>query len=125
SPHHHRGQPVRVLHYQSQQQPLDVAAAFAFEGPITVIANACASGANAIGHAWELVRRGHAERVLTGGYDAISQLVFAGFDSLQALSPTQCRPFDAHRDGLALGEGAALLTLETLDLAQRRNAMIL
>ena len=45
--------------------------------------------------------------VLTGGYDALSQLVFAGFDSLQALSPTPCRPFDAGRDGLALGEGAA------------------
>jgi 3-oxoacyl-[acyl-carrier-protein] synthase II len=55
----------------------------------------------------------------------LSQLVFAGFDSLQALSPTQCRPFDAHRDGLALGEGAAILTLETLDCAQRRGAHIL
>jgi 3-oxoacyl-[acyl-carrier-protein] synthase II len=125
SPNHHRGQPVRVLHYQAQQQPLDVAAAFGFEGPITVIANACASGANAIGHAWELIRRGHADRVLTGGYDALSQLVFAGFDSLQALSPTRCRPFDAGRDGLALGEGAAVLTLETLDSARRRNATII
>src|SRR5204862_6328242 len=79
----------------------------------------------AIGHAWELVRRGHADRALAGGYDALSQLVFAGFDSLQALSPTQCRPFDAHRDGLALGEGAAMLTLETLDSARKRNAEIL
>ena len=124
-PKHHRGQPARVLHYQAQQQPLDIAAAFGFEGPITVIANACASGANAIGHAWELIRRGHADRVLTGGYDALSQLVFAGFDSLQALSPTRCRPFDAGRDGLALGEGAAVLTLETLDSARRRNATII
>src|SRR2546429_5976787 len=98
---------------------------FGFRGPITLIANACASGANAVGHAWELLRRGHAERVLTGGYDALSQLVFAGFDSLQALSPTRCRPFDARRDGLALGEGAAVLTLETLEHAQRRGADIL
>ncbi len=49
----------------------------------------------------------------------------SGFDSLQALSPTQCRPFDAHRDGLALGEGAAVLTLETLPHASRRGAEIL
>jgi 3-oxoacyl-[acyl-carrier-protein] synthase II len=72
-----------------------------------------------------LIRRGHAERVLTGGYDGLSQMVFAGFDSLQALSPTQCRPFDAKRDGLALGEGAAMLAIETLDSAKKRNAEIL
>jgi 3-oxoacyl-[acyl-carrier-protein] synthase II len=104
---------------------LDLAQAFGFSGPITILANACASGANALGHAWDLVRHGHAPRVLTGGYDALCHLVFSGFDSLQALSPTLCRPFDAHRDGLALGEGAAVLTVESLDFAQRRGANIL
>jgi len=120
-----RQQAARIRHYQAQQQALNLAEAYGFLGPITIIANACASGANAIGHAFELIRDGRADRVLTGGYDAISQLVFAGFDSLQALSPTQCRPFDAHRDGLALGEGAAVLALETLESATRRNAEIL
>lgn len=124
-PREHRSQPRRVMHYQAQRQALDLQEAFGFHGPITIIANACASGANAIGHAWELVRRGHADRVLAGGYDALCQLVFAGFDSLQALSPTECRPFDARRDGLALGEGAAVLTLETLASAERRGATIL
>ena len=125
TPRHFHAQPTRVMQYQPQNQALDLARAFGFAGPLTIIANACASGANAIGHAWSLLRTGHAERVLAGGYDALSHLVFAGFDSLQALSPTQCRPFDAHRDGLALGEGAAMLTLETLDSAQRRGAEIL
>jgi 3-oxoacyl-[acyl-carrier-protein] synthase II len=125
SPGDDRGQASRVQHYQAQRQAVDVIDAFGFSGPITIIANACASGANSIGHAWDLLRRGHAERVFAGGYDAISQMVFAGFDSLQALSPTQCRPFDAHRDGLALGEGAAMLALETLDSAKKRNAEIL
>ena len=125
SPQTRSGQPSRVLHYQAQRQALDVLDAFGFRGPVTIIGNACASGANAVGHAWELLRRGHAKRVLTGGYDALSELVFAGFDSLQALSPTRCRPFDANRDGLALGEGAAVLTLETLEHAQSRNAEIL
>jgi 3-oxoacyl-[acyl-carrier-protein] synthase II len=120
-----RGQASRVVEYQAQRQALNLAAAFGFDGPITIIANACASGANAIGHAWHLLRGGHAPRVLTGGYDALSQLVFAGFDSLQALSPTRCRPFDAHRDGLALGEGAAILCLETLEHARGRGAEIL
>jgi 3-oxoacyl-[acyl-carrier-protein] synthase II len=120
-----RHQPTRVVHYQAQRQALDVLDAFGFSGPITIIANACASGANAVGHAWELIRQGRADRVMTGGYDALSRLVFSGFDSLQALSPTRCRPFDAGRDGLAIGEGAAVLTLETLDRAQKRGAEIL
>ncbi len=124
-PKDHRNQPVRVMHYQAQRQGLDLQDAFGCVGPITIIANACASGANAVGHAFELIRRGQAERVLTGGYDGLSQLVFAGFDSLQALSTTTCRPFDARRDGLALGEGAAFFTLETFESAERRGARIL
>ncbi|HPA20480.1 MAG TPA: beta-ketoacyl-[acyl-carrier-protein] synthase family protein [Verrucomicrobiae bacterium] len=120
-----RGQAERAIYYQAHRQGLVLCEALGFSGPLTLIANACASGANAIGHAWEWVRTGRAERVLAGGYDAITQLVFAGFDSLQALSPTRCRPFDAGRDGLALGEGAAVLAIESLDHARRRNANIL
>jgi 3-oxoacyl-[acyl-carrier-protein] synthase II len=118
-------QPTRVLYYQAQRQALDLAEAHQLSGPVTLIANACASGANAIGHAWELIRRGQARRVLTGGYEALCQLIYAGFDSLQALSPTECRPFDATRDGLALGEGAAIIALETLESAESRGAEIL
>jgi len=124
-PRSFRTQPARVVHYQAQRQALDLEEALSFSGPITIIANACASGANAIGHAWELLRAGYAQRALTGGYDALSHLVFAGFDSLQALSPTQCRPFDVNRDGLAIGEGAAVLALETLEYARHRDAEIL
>ncbi len=125
TPRSQRRQAARVVHYQIQQQGLDLCNAFGFDGPITTISNACASGANAIGHAFEMLRCGRAEKVLTGGYDALCQLTFAGFDSLQALSATPCRPFAAARDGLTLGEGAAVLTLETLAHAQNRGAEIL
>jgi 3-oxoacyl-[acyl-carrier-protein] synthase II len=125
SPPLYQGQATRALHYQCHLQARVVAEAFGFHGSQTIFADACATGATALGRAWEMLRLGRAERVLAGGYDALSQLVFAGFDSLQAASPTVCRPFDAHRDGLTLGEGAAVMTLETLDYARRRGAEIL
>ncbi|MBL9175083.1 MAG: beta-ketoacyl-[acyl-carrier-protein] synthase family protein [Verrucomicrobiales bacterium] len=120
-----RGQASRVIHYQPQRQALDLADAFGIDGCPIVIANACASGANAIGTAFEMIRTGRARRVLAGGYDALSQLVFAGFDSLQALSTSTCRPFAADRDGLALGEGAAVVCLESVDVAADRGATVL
>lgn len=120
-----RGQPARVVNYQAQRQACLLKRAYELEGPVTVVANACASGANALGLAWEMVRSGRIDRAVCGGYDALCQLVFAGFDSLQALSPTVCRPFDAERDGLALGEGAAVFALETLEDARERGATIL
>ncbi len=125
SPHCFKGQAARVTHYLVQQQGVNLCNALGIAGSLTTISNACASGANAIGHAWEMVRQGRAEKVLTGGYDALCHLTFAGFDSLQALSPSPCRPFDASRDGLSLGEGAAVLALESLGRAQGRGAEIL
>jgi 3-oxoacyl-[acyl-carrier-protein] synthase II len=124
-PLQHRQQATRAVYYQPQVQARMILDAFGFNGPITIISNACASGGNAIGHAWDLIRSGQAKRVVAGGYDALCEMVFSGFDSLQALSPTVCRPFDARRDGLALGEGAAAMMLETLESAQRRGAEIL
>lgn len=120
-----RRQASRMVHYHAQQQALDVCAMLGFQGPIVIISNACASGANAIGHAFELIRHGQARRVMAGGYDALCQLTFAGFDSLQAMSASACRPFDAGRNGLSLGEGAAVLCLESLEQAQARGADIL
>ncbi len=124
-PYQHRGQAKRAVCYQPQVQARLVMDALDFSGPIITVSNACASGSNAIGQAFELIRSGQAERATAGGYDSLCEMVFSGFDSLQALSQTVCRPFDARRDGLALGEGAAIVTLETLESAQRRSATIL
>lgn len=117
---------ARVELYQSQRQLTGMVRELRVEGPMRIVSNACASGANAIGHAFHLVRSGKADIVLAGGYDALSQLVFAGFDSLQALSPSGVpRPFDASRDGLALGEGAGFVVVESSRSAATRGAKVL
>ncbi len=115
----------QVSRYLLQQQVLDLQQAFAFDGPSTILANACASGANAIGHAADLITTGAAECVLTGGFEAITELVFVGFDCLQATTTDKCRPFDVHRSGLLIGEAAAFLVLESAEHAQRRGATVL
>jgi 3-oxoacyl-[acyl-carrier-protein] synthase II len=120
-----RHAPTWIANYLPQKPIVDAQAALGISAPCQVIANACASGTNAIGHAFECIRSGRYKRVLTGGYDALSELVFVGFDSLQASTPEKCRPFDSTRTGMVLGEGAALLALENLDAARSRGATIL
>jgi len=120
-----RRAPTWIANYPAQKPVIDAQVAFGISAPCQVIANACASGTNAIGHAFECVRSGRYQRVLAGGYDAISELVFTGFDSLQASTPEKCRPFDRHRTGMVLGEGAAVLALENLASAQQRGAPVL
>jgi 3-oxoacyl-[acyl-carrier-protein] synthase II len=116
----------RVETYQAHCQMTAMARELGIGGPTRIISNACASGANAIGHAFHLVRSGRAEMVLAGGYDALCQLVFCGFDALQALSPSGVpRPFDAARDGLALGEGAGFLVVESARSAKSRGARVI
>jgi 3-oxoacyl-[acyl-carrier-protein] synthase II len=121
-----RHAPTWIANYPAQKPVIDAQdEVLGVSVPCQVIANACASGTNAIGHAFECVRSGRYRRVLTGGYDALSELVFTGFDSLQASTPEKCRPFDRHRAGMVLGEGAAILALENLELARKRGAPIL
>src|SRR3954451_12860787 len=117
--------PSLVANYTPQKAVMDAQEALGIAAPCQVIANACASGANAIGHAFHCVRSGKYRRILTGGYDAISELVFVGFDSLQASTPEKCRPFDRERTGMVLGEGAAVLALEEMESAKARGATIL
>ena len=121
-----RHAPTWIANYPAQKPVIDAQKeVLKVPVPCQVIANACASGTNAIGHAFECVRSGRYQRVLTGGYDALSELVFTGFDSLQASTPEKCRPFDRHRTGMVLGEGAAVFALENLELARKRDAPVL
>jgi 3-oxoacyl-[acyl-carrier-protein] synthase II len=94
-------------------------------GPTCAVSVACASGAMAIALAANMLLDEAAPMVLAGGSDALCAFTLSGFNSLQALDPELCRPFDQKRKGLNIGEGAAVLVLETLAHATRRDARIL
>jgi 3-oxoacyl-[acyl-carrier-protein] synthase II len=106
-----------------------IAITFGPLGPNFAIVSACATGAHAIGEAWETIRRGDADLMLAGGVEAaIHEAVIGGFDSMKALSTRNddpaaaSRPFDAQRDGFVMGEGGGMLVLETAESADARGA---
>jgi len=101
-------------------------------GPNMSLATACATGTNSLGEATEMIRRGAADVMIAGASEAsISALSMAGMNVMTALStrnddPTKAsRPFDKNREGFVMGEGSAILILESLEYAQARGAKIL
>ena len=133
---HERG-PSRVSPFVVPMMIADMASGhlsirFGAKGPNFCTMSACSSGSDAIGISWDLIRRGAAKAMITGGTEAcIVPIGVAGFASAGALSrrndaPAKAsRPFDADRDGFVLGEGAAILILEAMDHALSRGAPIL
>ncbi|HYM48649.1 MAG TPA: beta-ketoacyl synthase N-terminal-like domain-containing protein [Burkholderiaceae bacterium] len=81
-------------------------------GPVLTFSTACSSSANALLHARDLILRGDVPRALVIGVESLAMITLSGFHSLMMLDPGGCRPFDAQRSGLQLGEGAAALLLE-------------
>lgn len=123
-----RGESVdpRLLLYVTPQAFAEaLAGAFGLKGPALSIDTACAAGANAIGYAAELIRWGQADAVLTGGTDALSDVLIAGFNSLESLSPEPAAPYSKDRLGLSLGEGSGMLVLVREDLARRFDLPVL
>ncbi|ASC73617.1 3-oxoacyl-[acyl-carrier-protein] synthase 2 [Halomicronema hongdechloris C2206] len=86
---------------------------------------ACATGLWCLAHGYEWIRTGRCDRILAGAVEApITPLTLAGFEKMGALAQHGCYPFDSQRQGLVLGEGAAMLVLESAEVAQRRQAPI-
>jgi 3-oxoacyl-[acyl-carrier-protein] synthase II len=94
-------------------------------GPAVTVVNACSSGADAIGLAVEWLQQGLCDVAVAGGSDELSRYPYLGFIALKNSSRERCRPFDLHRQGLNLGEGAAVMILEREGDARRRGASIL
>jgi 3-oxoacyl-[acyl-carrier-protein] synthase II len=123
--HSRKGLARLVGNYMPQKPVLDALNANGLRIPTQIVANACSSGSNAIGHGFELVRSGLRACVACGGYDPICELVFVGFDSLQAATSEKIRPFDRERSGMVLGEGASFLILESEESTTARGATAL
>ena len=101
----------------------NVALKFGAQGAVDNVANACAAGTMSISIAADLIRGGKADAVIAGGSDPMSSLAFSGFHALHALDSEPCRPFNKSK-GIALGEGAGILIVESYEHAKARGAKI-
>ncbi|KUM70903.1 beta-ketoacyl-[acyl-carrier-protein] synthase family protein [Streptomyces curacoi] len=109
----------------------DVAERFGAQGPVQTVSTGCTSGLDAVGYAFHTIEEGRADVCIAGASDSpISPITMACFDAIKATSPNNddpehaSRPFDAHRDGFVMGEGAAVLVLEELEHARARGAHV-
>ncbi|MGD1942451.1 MAG: beta-ketoacyl-ACP synthase [Leptolyngbyaceae cyanobacterium] len=119
------GQVADWLEHLPHMGAMTVARHLASQGPVLSPMAACATGLWAISQGAELIRTGQCEQVLVGaGEVPITPLALTGFEQMKALAQTGCYPFDAQREGLVLGEGAAVLMLEAAAVAAARGAKV-
>ncbi|HEX4576451.1 MAG TPA: beta-ketoacyl-[acyl-carrier-protein] synthase family protein [Edaphobacter sp.] len=120
-----RVHPLTVIRTMASAGASNISIDQKITGPTLNISTACSSGTHAIGLAFQMVRSGMVSAAIAGGHEAPLTFGFLrAWDSMRVVSPTQCRPFSADRDGMTLGEGAAMLAIETIASAQARNATI-
>jgi 3-oxoacyl-[acyl-carrier-protein] synthase II len=114
---------VLVAHQPAAVTDLTARALSAW-GPRSTVMTACSSSAIALSQARDLITLGRCQVAIAGGAEGLCRLTCAGFSALRATSPDYCRPFDLDRKGLNLGEGAAVLVLESAEHARRRGARV-
>lgn len=109
-------------HHDCGSSTQEMADYFGFFSEVTTLSTACSSAANAIMLGARMLAAGEADIVVAGGTEALSRFHLNGFNSLMILDREPCRPFDATRQGLNLGEGAAFVVMESQTVADLRNA---
>jgi 3-oxoacyl-[acyl-carrier-protein] synthase II len=113
-----RPSPSLLLSFSLATTTDHIAQELDLRGPRTTTATVCSSSSAAIAFAYDAIASGAAELMVSGGSDSLCEVTYAGFNSLRAIDPAGCRPFDKNREGLSLGEGAGILILEDLEHAQ-------
>lgn len=102
-----------------------VADIWQIDGPLSTLSLSCSSGAAAIAYGADLIKNGHADCVIAGGFDSISRFAWAGLGLLRTMTEDKVRPFDKNRAGTLFSEGAGVIILESADSAKMRNAQII
>ncbi|MEU9054932.1 beta-ketoacyl-[acyl-carrier-protein] synthase family protein [Streptomyces sp. NPDC048384] len=128
---HRNAEPQLHRAFSPSTLAADVAERFGAQGPVQTVSTGCTSGLDAVGYAFHTVEEGRADICIAGASDSpISPITMACFDAIKATSPNNddpehaSRPFDAHRNGFVMGEGAAVLVLEELEHARARGAHV-
>lgn len=121
-----RVHPLIIPRLMANAPVSQISMAYGLKGASWSVSTACSSSNHAIAQAFHLIRSGMADAALTGGTESV--LCFGGikaWEALRVMSPDGCRPFSKNRNGMVLGEGAAILVLEELEIARTRGALIL
>jgi len=120
-----RAHPFTIPRLMSNAGSSHISMTLGITGPGFTVASACASAVHAVGVTLGLLRSGVVDRAITGGAEACLTFgTLKGWDALRVMATDVCRPFSANRTGMVLGEGAAMLVLETLEAAKARGAKI-
>jgi len=120
-----RLKPLSIPRAMASSGASHISMEFGLNGPVFTVVTACSSSNHAIGNAFWMIRHGVADAAVTGGSDApFSYANLKGWEALRAVSHDTCRPFCKDRRGLILGEGGAIMVLETLDAAVTRGARV-
>ncbi|SDN97960.1 3-oxoacyl-[acyl-carrier-protein] synthase II [Desulfonauticus submarinus] len=114
-----------IIRYLKSNPSLALQKILKTKGPCQTIVNACASGTDALGIALSWLNQGICELVIAGGTDEITPITYNGFISLQITAPSRVKPFDKHRSGLNLGEGAGILILENPNYKKKNYGYII
>jgi nodulation protein E len=121
-----RVSPMMIPRVMANSGASQISMEFGITGPTYTVSTACSSSNHAIGQAYHMVRHGLVDSAITGGSEAVFSFGFLkAWEAMRVVSPDTCRPFSKDRRGLILGEGAAMLVLETLEAARGRGALIL
>ncbi|WP_440055549.1 beta-ketoacyl synthase N-terminal-like domain-containing protein [Pseudoalteromonas sp. T1lg65] len=115
-----QGYDLALMHFPPHQITMSICRHFNICGPVMTFTSACTASSSAIAFAKQLIENGQADVVIAGGADALSELVYGGFQSVQSLSDTPCSPYGTNM-GLSLGEGAGFLILEAEHHAHARG----